>query len=60
MAEVTRDGRVLLQSLAMATAFLEYVEKRNNDRDFKRHEKDKLRENAADEFFVKLQNLVKF
>ena len=36
MTEVTRYGRVLLLSLGMATAFYEFVDKRNNDRDFKR------------------------
>ena len=34
--DVTRQARVLLQTLAITTAFLEFVEKRNNDRDFKR------------------------
>ena len=36
MIELTRHGKVLLQSLAVTTAFLEFVEKRNHDRDFKR------------------------
>ena len=54
MVEVTRNGKVLLQSLAITTAFLEYVEKRNHDRDFKRLEKVKLRDEAARDYFLKL------
>ena len=34
MIDITRNGRVLIQSLAVTIAFFEFVEKRNNDRDF--------------------------
>ena len=54
MAEVTREAKVLLQSLAVVTAFLEYIEKRNNDRAFKCKEVLMLRDSATEEFFLKL------